>query len=157
MTAPDERAFCADIARPNFRLAQLDGRWRLERLAWPQAMIGVAARGGEEFMLRFECTGYPQSPPTATLWDLQRGTILASQCWPKSKGGRVGAVFKSDWKGGSALYLPCDRLAIEGHEHWKAEMPSKIWRPAEGIIQYLELVHELLQCSDYLAPGCAAA
>jgi hypothetical protein len=33
-------------------------------------------------------------------------------------------------------------------------MPSKIWRPSDGIVQYLELVHELLHCRDYVSPLC---
>ena len=60
-------------------------------------------------------------------------------------------MFRPDWKGGTALYLPCDRESIAGHDNWRHEMPSKIWRPSAGIVQYLELVHELLNCADYCA------
>ena len=60
-------------------------------------------------------------------------------------------------KGGTALYLPCDRESIVGHDNWRHELPSKIWRPAAGINQYLELVHELLNCADYCPPLGAAA
>ena len=66
-------------------------------------------------------------------------------------------MFRPDWKGGTALYLPCDRESIAGHDNWRHELPSKIWRPAAGINQYLELVHELLNCADYCAPVGAAA
>lgn len=157
MESPDERAFRADLAQPKFRLGHLDGRWRLIDVAWPHASIGVTAKDGREYSLRFDCTGYPQVPPTAGPWDLEHNQILPFDRWPKSSGGRVGAVFNNGWKGGTALYLPCDREAIAGHDHWRAEMPSKIWRPVDGIVQYLELVHELLNCNDYRSPGCAAA
>jgi hypothetical protein len=53
--------------------------------------------------------------------------------------------------------LPCDRESITGHDNWRHELPSKIWRPAAGISQYLELVHELLNCADYCPPVGAAA
>lgn len=157
MTAPDERAFRADVAKANFRLGQLEGRWRLVDITWPFALIGVTAKDGHEYTLRFECSGYPQSAPTAGPWDPEKNAILAFDKWPKNAGGRVGAVFNTGWKQGTALYLPCDREAFAGHDNWRTQMPSKIWSAAEGIIQYLELVHELLHSRDYLAAGCTVA
>ena len=154
---PDERAFQADVARPAFRLAQAEGRWRLIRCDWPFGLVGVFAKDGREYALRFNCADYPQTPPTAGPWDPLRNAVLAFEHWPRSKGGRVGAVFRTDWKNGTALYLPCDREAIPGHDNWRTEMPSKIWRPAEGSILYLELVHELLHCADYAPPVGTAA
>jgi|SRR5579872_6725919 len=154
---PDERALHADLAKANFRLGQVEGRWRLVEIAWPLVLIAVTARDRREFILRFECTGYPQTSPTACPWDPKRSAILAFERWPGSSGGRVGCVFRPKWKDGTALYLPCDRQAIAGHDHWPSEMPSKIWRPSEGIVQYLEIVHELLNCPDYSPPVVATA
>jgi hypothetical protein len=155
--APDERAFRAEVAKAKFEIGQSERRWRLIDIAWPFAFIGVTARDGAEYVLRFNVSGYPQSPPTAGPWDIARSAIMAAERWPKSRGGRVGAVFRLDWKGGTALYLPCDRESIAGHDNWRTEQPSKIWRPADGIVQYLELVHELLNCHDYSSPVVAAA
>ena len=149
MTSPDERAFWADVNKPAFRLGQADERWRLLDVTWPFALIGIMAKDGLQYALRFDCSGYPQSPPTAGPWDPESNEQLAFDKWPKNKGGRLGHVFRPKWKNGTALYLPCDRLSIEGHDNWQSEMPSKIWRPDEGILQYLELVHELLHCRDY--------
>lgn len=154
---PDKRALKADLANAAFRAGMADGRWRLVQLNWPHAFIAVTARDGREFVLRFECTGYPGAPPTAGLWDLERNAVLAPDRWPSSQGGRLGAVFRRDWKSGSALYLPCDREAIAGHDAWRTQMPSKIWRPSVGIVHYLEIVHELLNSRDYSAPAGAAA
>ena len=158
MSAPDERAFTADVAKATFRLGVAEGRWKLLRTDWPFAQIGVMAKDNREFVLRFTCDGYPQVPPTAGPWDPETNAILAFDKWPRGAGGRVTAVFRrSEWKNGSALYLPCDREGIAGHDNWKTEMPAKIWRPADGIVQYLELVHELLHCRDYVqAPSPAA-
>jgi hypothetical protein len=150
---PDERAFRADVDRPTFKLAEVEGRWRLQRISWPHAFIVMRARDDRTFSLRFELSGYPEAPPTAGPWDIDCNGPLSHHLWPKSHGGRVGAVFRTDWKGGSALYLPCDREAIQGHDHWRTEMPSKIWRPAVGISQYLELVYELLNSRDYSPPA----
>lgn len=154
---PDERAFQADIAKPRFRLAEAEHRWRLISIMWPHALIGVTAKDGREYVLRFECSGYPQTPPTAGPWEISGSRILPFNQWPRSNGGRLGLVFREGWKNGTALYLPCDRESIVGHDNWRTEMPSKIWSPAKGIVQYLELVHELLNCGDYLPPLVAAA
>lgn len=157
MTPPDERAFRGDAAKARFRLAEVEKRWRLISVAWPRVLIGVTAKDGREYVLRFDCAGYPQNPPTAGPWDVERNQILAFDHWPRSHGGRVASVFRTGWKNGTALYLPCDRASIAGHDNWRIEMPSKIWNPAEGIVQYLELVHELLNCGDYAPPACASA
>lgn len=156
MSAPDERAFEADVAKPAFRLGHAEGRWRLLKTAWPFVFINVTAKDGRAFTLRFNCAGYPQTPPTAGPWDVERNALLAADQWPRGISGRVKAVFRPDWKNGTALYLPCDRESIAGHPNWGTEMPSKIWRPVDGILQYLELVHELLQSRDYAMPVCAA-
>jgi len=157
MSLPDERAFRADVGKPAFRLAQAEGRWRLIGIIWPCVLIAVTAADKREFVLRLNCAGYPQQPPTGGPWDADRNAVLAFDRWPGSKGGRVGTVFRTGWKNGTALYLPCDRESITGHDNWRNEMPSKIWRPSAGINQYLELVHELLNCGDYCPPARAAA
>ena len=157
MSAPDLRAFEADVAKATFRLGEVERRWRLNKTNWPFVLIAVTARDQKEYVFRFDCQGYPQTAPTGGPWDLTRNAILAFDCWPCGNGGRVSAVFRTDWKNGAALYLPCDRESFTGHENWRHEMPSKIWRPKDGIVQYLELVHELLNCEDYAPPACTAA
>lgn len=157
MMGPDQRAFEADVAKAAFRLGEVDGRWRLINTAWPYAFIGVTAKDGREFVLRLDCTGYPQIPPTGGPWDMAGNRVLPFEQWPRGQGGRVSAVFNTNWKNGTALYFPCDRASLEGHQHWLHEMPSKTWRPAKGIIQHLELVYELLNSRDYTSPLVAAA
>lgn len=157
MSGPDQRAFEADVAKATFRLGQAESRWRLAQILWPHALIGVAAKDGRDFLFRFDCAGYPQVAPTAGPWDGRLDRTLDFDLWPQGRGGRVSAVFRPDWKAGTALYLPCDRESFAGHENWRHEMPSKIWRPADGIVQYLELIYELLHCRDYASPLRAAA
>jgi hypothetical protein len=157
VSAPDGRAFRVEAAKPAFRLAEADGRFRIVTIDWPLVFATVTARDGTEFCLRFDCAGYPAAAPTARLWGLRRNAPLAHAFCPGSKGGRVKAVFRPDWKNGTALYLPCDRVSREGHENWRVETPTMIWDPARGIIQYLEIVHELLACGDYQPPARTAA
>jgi len=154
---PDQRAFEADVAKAAFRLGQAEERWRLIIMVWPVVFFGVVAKDGREYVLRLNCTGYPQVEPTGGPWDMKIDQVLAFDLWPRGKGGRVSAVFRTDWKNGTALYFPCDRESILGHDNWRKEMPSKIWRPADGIVQYLELVYELLQSCDYVPPLRSAA
>ena len=132
--------FLAGVAR---------GRWKLESLKWPYVHILVSAREGQGAILRFDCTGYPQLAPTAMPWDINCGSRLDPAKWPR--GGRVSNVFRLDWKAGNALYLPCDRLSIDGHPNWFSEYPSMIWRPDRGLVQYLEIVHDLLQSHELIA------
>ena len=152
LKGPDQRAFEADVAKAAFRLGEIEGRWRLIKTDWPYAFIVVTAKDRQEYVLRLDCGGYPQAPPTGGPWDLTRNEVLAFDEWPRGQEGRVSAVFRTGWKNGTALYLPCDRESIAGHPNWRQEMPSKIWRPTDGIVQYLELVHELLHCRDYASP-----
>jgi hypothetical protein len=155
--APDEKVLRADLAKAVFRAGVAAKRWRLISVAWPHVFVAVTAKDGREYVLRFNGAGFPATPPTAGPWDMQRNAVLAFDLWPRSRGGRLGAVFNPTWKQGTALYLPCDRESIAGHEHWRVQTPSKIWRPAAGLVQYLELVHELLNSRDYLPPARAAA
>lgn len=157
MSGPDEKALSADIAKPSFKLAELEGRWRIVGNSWPYVFVGITASDNREFVLRFDCVGYPERPPTAGLWDISTGMQLDFAKWPQGRGGRLSSVFRTNWKNGSALYLPCDRTSFEGHENWRQELPSKIWNPKIGLNQYLELVHELLNSTDYTSPARTAA
>lgn len=157
VNGPDQRAFEADVAKATFRLGEIEGRWRLIEMAWPYVFMAVTAKDGRKYVMRLDCAGYPQVPPTGGPWDVNRNEVLAFDHWPRGRGGRVSAVFRTDWKRGTALYMPCDRRSIAGHDNWRHEMPSKVWRPVDGIVQYLELVHELLHCPDYASPPGAAA
>ena len=78
---------------------------------------------------------------------------LSFDKWPQG-GERLQLAFKPGWKSGDALYIPCDRESIVGHDCWFAQYPQLIWNPAKGISHYLEVVHELLQSRDYT---CAPA
>ncbi len=119
---------------------------------WPVVYIAVAAaeRVGSppEWWFRFDCSGYPQQPPTARPWDAEANQPLPARRWPTGR-SRVPAVFRPDWKDGTCLYLPCDRIAAAGHENWRTEHPSLIWSPGRGVVLYLEELHALLNSSDY--------
>ena len=149
---PDHRALREHLSAGAFLLASHLGRWRVIKLEWPYLTVEVEAspRTGapSHYGLRLLCQGYPQQAVTGRLWDLESDAPLPAARWPKGR-SRVAAVFRPDWKDGACLYLPCDRVSMEGHANWPSEYPAQLWRPERGIIGYLEAVHELLQSNDY--------
>lgn len=151
--APDEQSLRADLVSARFLSGEDRNRWQFKKLAWPFVYVNVTARDRREYTLRLDCSGFPTSPPTGTFWDLSTDSKLAFDKWPQG-GERLQLAFKPGWMAGDALYIPCDRASIVGHEGWFAQYPQLIWKPAKGISHYLEVVHELLQSRDYV---CATA
>lgn len=149
---PDEQAFLDEVAEGSFQLAVYLGRWHIVRITWPivEVEITAASRAGapDTYGFRFDCTGYPQNPPTARPWLPATDAPLPSDLWPAGA-RRVSAVFRPDWQNGSCLYAPCDRISIAGHANWHQEHAAYIWRPEKGLQQYLEFLHELLNSADY--------
>lgn len=149
---PSQTMLARDLAAPDFRCGQVDRRWRLVSQAWPYVVIAVSAaprpNSPAEFGLRFECSGYPQQAVTAQPWNLETGAPLAAHLWPRGK-HILPSVFRPEWQGGTCLYLPCDRISMNGHDVWVNQHPNRLWQPARGIICYLEQVHDLLNQDDY--------
>ena len=149
---PDRVLLELDLAAPEFRCGEVEGRFRHVSTHWPHAVIAVAAPpmpgAPQEFGFRFNCSGYRRTPVTAQPWDIASNTPLPPARWPT--GPRMAsAVFRPDWKQGQCLYLPCDRHSIEGHDEWRTKYPSRLWKPARGIMCYLEQIYDLFHHSDY--------
>jgi hypothetical protein len=155
---PDEKRFRQHVESGPFQAGVDRGRWRLISVNWPYAVISIraAARANfaGEYALRFQLFNYPQVAPTAQLWDDDLGTPLEYKKWPTGR-SRVPAVFRVDWNSGQCLYVPCDRVAIRGHDTWRTQHADKIWSPDGDITQYLRIVYELLNDDDYTGVRCA--
>lgn len=143
---PELQALEAHLAHGRFKAGASRGRWRMVNLAWPFAFVEVFDRGGRPTCIRFDCSGYPARPPQGTPWDRSLQQQLQGNLWPR--GGRVSQVFNPSWKGGAALYIPCDRESIVGHDNWYSELPHLIWNPVRGLVQYVEAIHEVLQSHE---------
>ena len=148
--APDERTLRAHLAAGNFRSGVARGRWSLRSITWPHVLIAVTAaqreKGPSEFCFHFECSDYPATAPTAQLWDAKAGGPLAAGLWPGGT-NHVARAFNLGWNV-PAIYIPCDRLAIQGHD-WSKAAPSMLWRTDGDITQYLRVLYDLLNSSDY--------
>jgi hypothetical protein len=141
-----------DLAAPEFRRGEIEGCWRHVGTGWPHTTIAVSApprpAAPTEFGFRFECSGYRQTPATGQPWDIAANAALPPNRWPTGT-SIVPSVFRPGWKHGQCLYLPCDRMSIDGHDQWRNQHPSRLWQPTRGIICYLEQLYELLNQSDY--------
>ena len=148
---PDERALRADLVGGAFLNGVTRRRWRLVAVEWPHVMVAIAAaeraNAPSEHVLRFDCSGYPHNPPTARPWDVNADAPLAPERWPGGR-QRVEGAFNPNWRA-DALYIPCDRLAIEGHDGWRTQHPYAIWSPDKDLTHYLRIVHDLLNSRDY--------
>ena len=151
-TTPAEKVFRAHLERGPFQSGVDRGRWRLASVTWPHSVIAVSAtervNAPSEYVFRFELGNYPVTAPSAQPWNEATNAPLERARWPGGR-GRIQLAFNPDWKGGSCLYLPCDRHAIEGHDPWRAQHPDMIWNPKGDITQYLRIIHDLLNSEDY--------
>ena len=148
-TSPAEACLREHLEGAAFQLGVCRGRWRLVSLDFPVALIAVAAaeRAGapSEYVLRFDFTDYPNSSPTALPWDIATKQQLAANRWPNGH-KYVPAVFNPSR---NALYLPTDRLALPGHDQWRAQHAHLIWTRTSEVTLYLAEVSRLLNSDDY--------
>ena len=148
----DERAFLEHVAGVPFVDGVERGRWRIvgER-DWPHVLIALTAApsetGPSEFFLRFDLTGYPASAPTATPWAQDTDQILPLELRPK--GERLSRIFRTDWKHGTALYAPFDRVALNSHSNWRRRPSIRTWDATKDLAWILRYLGELLNGPDY--------
>lgn len=150
--APDERVFREHLNGARFQDGVERGRWRLVGdIDWPHVVVAVSAAQREnapdEFFLKVDATGYPQSAPTFIPWDPATGGLLQTDRRPK--GDLVGYVFRSDWENGAALYAPFDRVALCSHPDWIQRHPHRTWHPKRDFAWVLNCLHEMLNDADY--------
>lgn len=139
--------FQSHLETSEYQSGEIEGRWGVPettegRPEWPIFFFWVASEAGGVYYFKFDFTDYPNSAPTAVLWDLEKKIILSPDKRPQ-KTKRQIQVFKI-W-GQPCNYLPCDRLAIVGHSAWLNQHPELIWDKGKDIfVKYLlELFHIL--------------
>lgn len=153
---PDTAILHQHVNDADFQTGVDNGRWGIsnensEYPTWPVIIIWIKAtpktNGPERFYFRFDLSGYPSSAPTACPWNIETSTRLDNGSWPK--GSRfVSNTFNPGWNP-AALYAPCDRIAMQGHDGWRTQFPDLWWQPSFKITVYLNFLHRLLNSSDY--------
>jgi hypothetical protein len=152
---PDESLFRSHLTEAPFVSGVDAEKWGLVEgsISWPNATMWVSSSkkilpAGRIF-LRFDLEGYPSAAPTSFPWDEAKMVKLDTALFPKVD-GKFKLVFRfQDWQGGNALYAPCDRIAMSGHEGWKTQFPRWWWQPTFTITKYLEFVHMVLNPVTY--------
>jgi len=145
---PDQAIWERDIGAASFLEGVARNRWSIVSLDWPFALFGITARDGRIFYLRLNFAGYPTAPPTGGLWDPETETVPALNQWPTGDAVFV-SVFNRGWQNGLALYMPLDRVSLNGHHDWPAQYPHLMWQPDRGLVQYIGEVHRLLNARGY--------
>jgi hypothetical protein len=162
MDKPDQRLFDADVASAEFRAGALKGYWGLagtdvlpEPPAWPARVLWIAAaprdNAPDRYYVRLDLMDYRTAAPTGTFWNPNTKSTLDFGQRPKGRpGSRVAMVFRTDWENGNAFYHPYDRVAANGHPDWPKDQPSLRWDSEHTITHYLEEIHSLVNCGDYV-------
>lgn len=156
LISPDERCFHEHIQGGRFRLGVEDGKWRLvstHLVDWPKRIFAVRAAPREnaptEYIFRFDLEKYPNQAPTAQPWDADHEGPLPHGKWPRgSDNSRVAQVFRPEWND-TALYLPCDRIAIPGHPNWLSQHRRYLWSADKDISFFLSILYDLLNSPNY--------
>jgi len=152
---PDEALFRHHIAGAGFQ-AEVDlDKWGIAGdntfQTWPAVLIWVRAAEKpncpDRYYFRFDLSGYPSSAPTACPWDFEKNSRLDNARWPRGS-KYVSATFNYGWNQ-NALYAPCDRAAMPGHDSWRTQFPELWWTPDFDITVYLHFLFRLLNSPDY--------
>lgn len=153
--SPAQRAYEEDVARAVFQRGLALGKWRVVTEHWPNPLIAIAASEREkapaEYVFRFDLEGYPERAPTSQIWDPDREAPLDPGCRPWGS-PNVQIAFRANWQ--PALYIPCDRVALESHGGWETKPGA--WKPGHDITHYLNFVHDLLNSPGYTGTASAS-
>ena len=151
--------FKSHVSEPHFQFGLDDGDWGFagedEYGQWPVIFLWGRAvpKNGmpDKYFFKFDLNGYPAKAPTACPWDIDSMDVLPFDKWPKGS-EFVSKVFNPGWKPKAfhALYAPCDRVAMEGHEQWAQAHKGLWWQPNFTIVKYLDFLLKLLTSKDYI-------
>jgi hypothetical protein len=144
---PDQVTLRHSMESPDFMRGVALKYWKHIDTEWPYAHFAVIAADGKEFILRCECSNFPDTP-AVELWDLEKQTSLEQAKRPRGVGD-VAIVFRSDWENGRHLYHPHDRVAANSHPDWSIKYSRFAWRREKGIAQLLIAIHNLLNGDEY--------
>lgn len=156
---PEEAVFRSHVMEAPFQAGLDREQWgfhgSLDDIIWPHVTLWIQADAtvmpSRRVHLLFDLQGYSQTAPTARPWDVEKNAFLEHASWPKGS-GNVAKIFNPGWNGGTALYAPCDRMAMKNHDQWKAEFPGVWWERNFTIVHYLRFIHACLNRERYAKP-----
>lgn len=156
---PELLLFNQHVEKAGFQTGIDKGMWGIHnddptRPTWPIVFMWVQAAVKsacpDKYYFKFDLSGYSAVAPTACPWDIEKDKELPAGEWPKGS-KLVSFTFNPGWRPGGlcALYAPCDRVAMAGHEGWRTQFPHLWWQPGFKITVYLHFLHFLLNSPDY--------
>lgn len=150
--------FIEHVTDIEFQLHEVKGYWGIavdpQFPQWPIVKMWVKApqkiASSGRVYLCFDLSGYPAVAPTSIPWDIESNSRLSNDKWPKDSvpGSPISVAFNPNWLNGVALYLPCDRKAIMGHDPWRTQCPEWYWQATFKINKYLQCVYETLRTGE---------
>lgn len=153
---PDTAIFHQHVIDAVFQTGVDKNMWAMvdenpEYPTWPFIIIWIKAAikkdRPDKYYFRFDLSGYPNIAPTACPWNSETNSRLENHLWPRGS-KFIKNTFNYGWNP-NALYAPCDRLAMPGHDGWKTQFPDLWWQPSFKINVYLNFIYRLLNSSDY--------
>jgi hypothetical protein len=153
---PDTAIFHQHLNDPDFQTGIDNSMWGIydenpEYPTWPVVIIWVRAvpktNRPDKYYFKFNLSGYPSAAPTSFPWDVANNCRLDNSQWPRGQ-KFVSFTFNYSWNQ-EALYTPCDRTAMIGHDGWQTQFPDLWWQPSFKITVYLNFLYRLLNSSDY--------
>lgn len=134
------------LTSPEYQSGEIEGRWGVANIengpVWPVFFFWVSTSTDKKYDFKFDFTGYPNSAPTSVLWDINSNSVLAPEKRPNNT-KRAIQVFKT-W-GKECNYLPCDRMALDGHSDWTRLHPNLVWNPQKDtVLKYLNELYQIL-------------
>lgn len=157
---PEQQTLEADLTLPAFVYGENVGRWALvvdEHIAPPQALFWIAAaarsNSPDRRYVLFDYAGYRASRLSGWFWNLEESKPATVNELPKMRSGTRGAqIIRITWSypESTHFYHPYDRYAIQKHANWINDYPDCAWDGTKTIVDYLQLIHRLLNSDDYL-------
>jgi hypothetical protein len=153
---PDTAIFHQHVNDADFQVGVDNGMWSIcnensNYPTWPIVIIWVKAAEKKDcpdkYHFRFDLSGYPSVAPAACPWNNTTNARLENNQWPRGR-KFVNNTFNYGWNP-NALYAPCDRIAMAGHDTWRTQFPDLWWQPSFKITVYLNFLFRLLNSSDY--------
>lgn len=147
---PSRDVFLQHLDAADYLAGEMEGNWGThnnEGPEWPFVIFWIKLEDGGKIYLRFNFQDYNRLAPNSIPWDQTTNNVLDSPKWPKYN-KRCSQIFRPEWRR-DALYLPCDRIAINGHGDWPQKHPYLIWKAGDSFVKYLKEVYQALNPDSY--------
>jgi hypothetical protein len=145
IASPAQRTLETQFNCVRFLSGVEDGRWELQRLAWPHVYVRVTGRdpdSGRTFSHDFhlECAGFPDPGPFVERWSHENNATHGGLPAAPATGAPGFVEAMKEWNGG--IYRAWNRNAAV-HNDWATKRPDEAWHPKRDIVFIMEHLYAL--------------